>query len=257
MLSTVERRSEIVKQVEDKGNVSVKELSEKYDISTVTIRNDLNDLSRTGLVVRQRGGAVASNRLTKELTITEKHKKNHKVKVALGKYAASFIEDNDTIILDSGTTTEEVANYINDVENLTVMTNGLNIASQLARVEGCEVFLLGGHLRKKSMSFYGPDAETKLQNYNFNKVILGVDGVDISRGLSTHYEPEAMFNRVMCKNAEQIIAVTDSSKFGRRSLHSIIALTEVDILVTDSQLDIEYQEEIRRLGIDLHLVDCK
>ena len=201
MLNTVERRSEIVKLVESKGNVTVKELSEMFQISTVTIRNDLNDLSRTGLVVRARGGAVASNRLTKELTINEKHKKNHKVKVALGKYAASLIQDDDAIILDSGTTTEEVANYLNDKSNLVVMTNGLNIAYQLARVDGCDVFMIGGQLRKKSMSFYGHDAESKLKDYNFNKVILGVDGIDISKGLSTHFEPEAVFNRIMCKSA--------------------------------------------------------
>lgn len=257
MLNTVERRSEIVKLVESTGNVKVKELALKFNISTVTIRNDLNDLSRTGLLVRARGGAIASSRLTRELTINEKHKKNHKVKVALGKYVASLVQDDDAIILDSGTTAEEVANYLNDKENLIVMTNGLNIAYQLARAGGCDVFMIGGQLRKKSMSFYGPDAEKKLKDYNFNKVILGVDGIDISRGLSTHYEPEAVFNRVMCESAEQIIVVTDSTKFGRRSLHSIIPITSIDILVTDNNLDKEKEEEIRQLGIDLRLVDCK
>ncbi|GGD69658.1 DeoR family transcriptional regulator [Lacimicrobium alkaliphilum] len=255
MLNTVERRSEIVKLIESTGNVKVKELAEKFNISTVTIRNDLNDLSRTGLLVRARGGAIASGRLAKELTINEKHKKNHKVKVALGRYTASLIQNDDAIILDSGTTAEEVANHLNDKENLIVMTNGLNIAYQLAPIEGCEVFMIGGQLRKKSMSFYGPDTEKKLEYYNFNKVILGVDGIDLSRGLSTHYEPEAVFNRVMCQSAEQIIVVTDSSKFGRRSLHSIIPITSIDILVTDTNLDKESQDEIHRLGIDLHLVD--
>lgn len=257
MLSTIERRQEIVLLTEKEGNVSVKQLADTFNISTVTIRNDLNELNRMGLIVRSRGGAVTSNRLTKELSIKEKHTKNHKVKQKLGEAVAMLIEDGDAIILDSGSTTEEVAHCLIGKKELTVMTNGLNIANELAQAEGCDVFITGGRLRKKSMSFYGIHAEDRLKYYNFNKVILGVDGIDIDRGISTHYEPEANFNRAMCHNAEQIIVVTDSSKFGKRSLHSIIKLEAIDVLVTDTNIPPEFIDVLKSLNIELHLVDVK
>lgn len=255
MPSTIERRHEIVLMTEDVGKVSVKELAEKFEISTVTIRHDLNELHKLGLIVRSRGGAVASNRLTKELTIKEKHKENHKAKIALGKAVAELVQQGDAIILDSGSTTEEVARCLLDTPELTVMTNGLNIANELAHSSSCEVFITGGKLRRKSMSFYGAYAEEKLKYYNFNKVILGVDGIDLSTGISTHYEPEASFNRAMCENAEQIIVVTDSTKFGRRSLHSIIPINQIDVLVTDSDIRPEFVEEFERLNIEVIIVD--
>lgn len=256
MLSTIERRQEIVLLTEQKGNVSVKQLAETFNISTVTIRNDLNELNRLGLIVRSRGGAVTSNRLTKELSIKEKHSKNHKIKQKLGEAVASLIEDGDAIILDSGSTTEEVARCLAGKKDLTVMTNGLNIAHELAQSENCDVFITGGRLRRKSMSFYGAHAEEKLKYYNFNKVILGVDGIDINRGISTHYEPEANFNRAMCENVEQIIVVTDSSKFGKRSLHSIIKLNAIDVLVTDSNIPKEYVDALNQLNVQLHIVNA-
>jgi len=255
MLSTIERRQKIVLLTEEQGNVSVKHLADTFDISTVTIRNDLNELNKLGLIVRSRGGAVPSNRLTKELSIKEKHKENHKVKQMLAKVVAKLINDGDAIILDSGTTTEEVAHSLTSKKNLTVMTNGLNIANELSRSDSCDVFITGGRLRKKSMSFYGAHAEEKLQYYNFNKVILGVDGIDIDRGISTHYEPEASFNRAMCENAETVIVVTDSTKFGKTSLHSILQLASIDILVTDSNITQAFIDEFKRLNIELHIVD--
>ncbi len=255
MLSTIERRQKIVLLTEKQGNASVKQLADTFDLSTVTIRSDLNELNKLGLIVRSRGGAVPSNRLTKELSFKEKHKENHKTKQMLAKVVAQLINDGDSIILDSGTTTEEVAHCLKSKKNLTVMTNGLNIANELSRSDTCEVFITGGRLRKKSMSFYGAHAEEKFKKYNFNKVVLGVDGIDIERGISTHYEPEAIFNRAMCESAEKIIVVTDSTKFGKRSLHSILKLASIDILVTDGDLPKVFIDEFKRLNIDVHIVN--
>lgn len=255
MLSTIERRHEIVMMTEKLGSVSVKALAEQFEISTVTIRHDLNELNKLGLIVRSRGGAVASNRLTKELSIKEKHKKNHKIKKLIGLAVAELIQDGDSIILDSGTTTEEVAQSLSNKKDITVLTNGLNIANELAGNEYCDVIISGGHLRRKSMSFYGAQAEEKLKYYNFNKVILGVDGIDIERGISTHYEPEANFNRAMCNAGEQVIVATDSTKFGRRSLHTILSLNDIDVLVTDKGIPQDVVSELEALNVMLIIVD--
>lgn len=204
--------------------MDVATLASQFDVSTVTIRNDLNNLDKRGLVVRSRGGAVTNNRIAKELSVKEKHCKHLTVKKQIGKVVAEIIGDNESIILDSGTTTEEVAKALYDHQNLVVMTNGLNIANELSGSDNTQVLLTGGTLRKKSLSFYGRQAEASLANLRFDKVILGVDGIDESAGLTTHFEQEASLNRLMCSISKEIIAVTDSSKFDRGGFHVISAL---------------------------------
>jgi len=107
------------------------------------------------------------------------------------------------------------------------------------------------------MSFYGAHAEEKLKFYNFNTVVLGVDGIDIGTGVSTHFEPEASFNRAMCAAAERIIVVTDSSKFGTRSLHSVLPLSDIDTLVTDKGIPENFQDELNSLGVELLIIDVE
>ncbi|MFC3034601.1 transcriptional repressor AgaR [Pseudoalteromonas fenneropenaei] len=255
MLNTIERRHEIVQLIATKGKVTVPELAAHFSVSTVTIRSDLNELDQRGLIVRAHGGAMASSRLSKELSVNEKHDANQAVKQRLAVAVAKLIEDGESIILDSGTTTEEVAKSLAQHQNLVVMTNGLNVAQQLVSADGVEVRMTGGTLRKKSLSFYGRQAESNLQQFHFDKVVLGVDGLDLELGITTHFEYEAHLNRVMCEAARTVIAVTDSSKFARRGLHKILALDELDILVTDHGLPEDYRQAFTQAGVRLILVE--
>lgn len=251
MLTTIERRQKIVLMTEENGKVNVKDLAKIFDISEVSIRHDLNELGKRGLVVRSRGGAIACDKLAKELSVKDKHNENYAVKVLLAKAVASLVDDGDSLIIDSGTTTEEVAKALTNKQGLTVMTNGLNIAHVLADIEDANVFMLGGQLRKKSMSFYSNEVEQALSKYNFKKVILGVDGIDSEVGITTHYEPEAMLNRTMCTRADKVIAVTDSSKFGKRALYNVLPLKSIDVLVTDKDMPAEFVESLTSLGIEV------
>ena len=255
MLNLIERRGEIVQLTESNERVDVESLARRFGVSTVTIRNDLKALSAKGLVVRSRGGAVASTRLTRELSVQEKYKESLSIKRRLGRAAAELIgaEVRD-LLIDSGTTTEEVALALVGRANLSVMTNGLNIASALAAVEGIEVRMTGGMLRKKSMSFFGSHAEESLRLRHFQKLILGTDGIDSRAGVTTHFEHEASLNRMMCKVAQQIILVADSSKFGRCGSHIICGLDEIDVLVTDAGAPLELLDELRAKGIDVRVV---
>ena len=256
MLSLIERRQEIVRQTKSRERVDVEALAKQFDVSSVTIRNDLNALSAKGLVVRSRGGAVASTRLTRELSVQEKYKENLSVKRRLGQAAANLVgADVRSLLLDSGTTTEEVAHCLLGRSNLMVMTNGLNIASALASAGGVEVRVTGGTLRKKSMSFFGRYAEESLRFLNFDALFLGADGVDPNVGVTTHFEPEAGLNRIMCEAAREVILVTDSTKFGRSNPHVICKLTDIDRLVSDAGIPAEAMDALTAAGVEVHCVD--
>lgn len=254
-LGALERQQAIVEWVNAKGKASVRDLSRYFGVSEVTIRHDLTFLDEKALLVRSRGGALINNKLARELTLREKHGEHRALKRKLGHAAAAMIANGERIILDSGTTTEEVAIALHDHSDLVVMTNGLNIANQLAHADNVEVMVAGGLLRKKSMSFYGAVAEASLRHLHFDKAILGVDGIDLNLGLTTHFEAEASLNRLMCKISEQVVVVTDSSKFQRRGgFHAICAIRDIDVLVTDSGIPQEYADRFANLGTQLVIV---
>lgn len=253
MTSVMERRKQIVSLTESEGKVDVDSLAEQFGVSKVTIRNDLNALSNRRLVVRSRGGAVASTRITRELSVEEKYHENLGIKRKLGETVVELLDDGmRSLLIDSGTTTEEVARNLGGRSGLTVMTNGLNIAKALASVGGMEIMVTGGTLRPTSMSFYGRQAEDSLRFMHFDCLVLGVDGFDPSVGITTHFESEAILNRLMCSVADRIIAVTDSTKFGKRGPHIICKHSDIDTMVTDSGAPKESLDMLRRDGINVH-----
>ena len=255
MLNLIERRKEIVRLTEENGKVEVAALAKRFGVSAVTIRIDLNALNAKGLVVRSRGGAVTSTRLTRELSFQEKYRKNLSIKRQLGQAVAELIDgDTRSLFLDSGTTTEQVALCLAGRLNLTVTTNGLNTARALAESDGVDVRVTGGMLRKKSLSFYGRYAEESLRFLHCDKLILGADGVDLHVGVTTHFEQEAILNRSMCEAAREVILVADSSKFGRCNAHVICQLSDIDVLVTDTGLPGEVLETLESYDIRLHVV---
>lgn len=255
MTNLIERRKEIVRQAETDGRVDVDSLAEKFQVSAVTIRSDLNALSNRELIVRSRGGAVASTRLTRELSVQEKYNEHHAIKRRLGEATAELLGSGvRSILLDSGTTTEEVARNLVGHSRLTVMTNGLNIATALASADGIEIKVTGGTLRQKSLSFYGRQAEESLRYMHFDRFVLGVDGFDPKIGITTHFEQEANLNRIMCAAASEVIAVTDSSKFGKCGSHVICRPGEIRTLVTDSGAPDRVVDELRASGVDVRIV---
>lgn len=256
-INTTERRHEIVQLTQEDGKVVVPDLAQRFAVSDVTIRTDLNMLDELGLLVRTRGGAMASSRTLRELTVAEKAAERCGVKRRLAEAACQFVREGDAIILDSGTTTAEIAKYLSGIGRLMVMTNGLNVAQNLAVADGVEVLMTGGKLRKKSQSFFGGHAEEALSRYNFDTLFLGVDGIDFNAGITTHFEYEAILNRKMCRAAKQIIVVTDSSKFNRSGVHKICGLGEIDILITDTAIPDSFARSLEDSGVRLILVGAQ
>jgi DeoR family transcriptional regulator of aga operon len=243
--AAVERRMEILDMVNLQGKARVEDLAELFKVSSVTIRSDLSFLEKNGYIVRSHGAAIPNTGFIAELSIHEKRGQNAGIKTLIGKAAATLIKDGDTVILDSGTTTREIATHLKSRENVVVMTNGLDVAMELANTSGVEVLMTGGVLRKSALSFSGSQAENSLRNYRFDKVFLGVDGFDLRVGITTHNEQEASLNRLMCDISETIIAVADSTKFSKRSCHMIREFGDIDILVTDSGIPEEYIQELK------------
>jgi DeoR family transcriptional regulator of aga operon len=249
--NTVQRRTLILEKLDGEGQVFVQDLSKLFDVSEVTVRNDLLQLEKKNMLVRARGGAIKANRVGIDYEISKKHKLNLAQKQRIGKKAASLIEDGDTIVIDSGTTTMEMARSISPDPHITVITNALNIANQLAYDPNKEVIIPGGFLRKESLSLVGAPAEKNFKNYLSDKMFLGVDALDIEFGLMTPNIEEASLNQTMLEISQQVIVLADSSKFFRRSLAIICPISRINILITDDGIPTNYKTNLEKLGIEV------
>ena len=251
--STVSRRAKILEELETKGQVTVRDLSKMFKISEVTIRNDLSQLEKQNMLIRARGGAIKIKyyRMGIDLSISDKQKEFQKEKQRIAKTAIKYIEDGDTIVLDSGTTTTEIAKNLDQFKNLTIITNALNIAIILSEYEGFNIFMPGGILRKQSLSLVGVLADENFGKFYCDKLFLGVDGFDTTHGLSTPNSEEAHLNQIMISMAKKTIVVTDSRKFLRRRFAFIGPITNVHMVITDSGIREEDKARLERSGVEV------
>jgi DeoR family transcriptional regulator, aga operon transcriptional repressor len=249
-----ERRQHILSLIQKQGRVLVDELSEQLNLSKITIRKDLDYLQTKELLIRTHGGAlpIQAGALS-DPSLEQKEILRHEDKHRIALAAAAMVVEGQCVILDSGTTTTAIARELLSFRHLTVITNALNIASELARSD-FEVILVGGTLRKNSMSLVGPLAEDVLREMHADIVFIGVDGFDTRFGLTTPSVLEARVNRAMVNAAERVVAVCDSSKFGRRSLSLIVEANAIHHVITDNDLSPDQARAIREIGIELTLV---
>lgn len=254
-MSMEERRQRIRALIEANTQGSVTELAEGFGVSAVTIRTDLSALEQMGVVVRTHGGALPRGD-SDELPINVKQTLHRAEKVRIATAAAELIRDGETVILDSGTTTAEIAKQIRTLKlaSINVITNALNIAVLLANSSHVNVIIPGGVLRQKSFSLSGPQAEQALSTLHADVLFLGVDSLDPQIGLMTPYVLEAQLNAQMIRISQRVVAVTDSSKLLRRNLSVIAPVDQMDVLITDSAADAACIEAIRAQGVDVKLV---
>ncbi len=254
--STVSRRKKILEKLNTNGQVNVKELSESLGVTGVTIRNDLIKLEKKRLLIRARGGAMKmdQNYLGADYSLSEKQKKHHLEKKEIGKRASELIENDNTIIIDSGSTTFEVAKNLSKFDNLTVITNALNVATYLAELKNINVIVPGGILRKNSLSLVGILAEKGFKDFFCDKLFLGVDGFDTNHGISTPNLEEAHLNQIMIEISKEVIVVADSSKFQRRGFAFIAPINKITTLVTDKGIPAEEKAKLEDSGIKVVIV---
>src|SRR5438552_6784720 len=228
-----ERRRAILEMLQRDGRVLVADLAQQFQTSQVTIRKDLEILHVRRLIHRTHGGALpAREGALEDPTLREKEKLHHEAKLRIAAAAARLVAEGQVVILDSGTTTTEIARALRDFRNLTIITNAVNIAAELSG-STLEVILTGGNLRKNSFSLVGPIADETLHRLNADILFLGVDGFDVQYGLSTPNLLEARVNRSMMDISKVAVAVCDSSKFGKRSLSLIAPPSSLQHVITD------------------------
>jgi DeoR family transcriptional regulator of aga operon len=249
-----ERRRAILHALNRDGRVLVKDLAESFKISQITIRKDLEVLHAHGLLHRTHGGALPpSSGALNDLSLQEKEKLHRAEKVRIAQAAVKLVEEGQSILLDSGTTTMAIARALRDFRKLTVITNAINIAAELANSE-IEVILTGGTVRKNSFSLVGPLAEETLRHLSADILFLGVDGFDTHLGLSTPNLQEAKVNRVMVEISHRVVAVCDSSKFGRRSLSIIVPPNAIHQVITDKKIANTDCRNLKNAGVTLTVV---
>ncbi len=253
-----ERRRLIVDFVEEHGRATVEELSTRFGTSAVTIRADLEALARVAAIARSHGGAlpIGQTTTTADTPLNIKETRWHAQKLRIGKAAAQLIQDGETIILDSGSTTVEIARQIRQMkfESLTVITNALNIALELSGLPQVRVMMLGGLLRQTSYSLVGPDAEQTLARLSADRLFLGVDGLDPVVGVTTPDPLEAALNALMIRVSRETIAVLDASKLGQRSLSVITPVGKLHQVITDTSAPAEITDALRAAGVAVTLV---
>lgn len=249
-----ERRQHILSLVQNEGRVLVGELSRSLGISQITIRKDLEHLHSKGLVQRTHGGALRIQSSTLfDPTLQEKQKQHSQEKQRIAAAAAALVEERQCVLLDSGTTTTAVAQALKRFSQLTIITNAVNIAAELASTD-FEVILVGGSLRRNSFSLVGPLAEDVLHEMQTDIVFLGVDGFDPEVGVTTPNFLESRVNRAMVKAAQRVVAVCDSTKFKRRSLSRIVPPSEIHCVITDRNLPADVAVALRAQNIEVILV---
>jgi DeoR/GlpR family transcriptional regulator of sugar metabolism len=251
---TLHRRSRILDLVRQRGAVQVDELAELFDVSKVTIRSDLAQLEKDGLLIRDRGGAISTSQVSTLLGVEQRAALNLEEKRRIGRAAAQLVSPGDTIIMDAGTTVVEMAPYLAGITDLTVVTNALNVAGEVSAATGARVILLGGAVSRESNSTLGPMAEHSLNELVVQKVFLGTQALDLKLGLTDTSIEIAQIKRAMLGVARQAILLTDSSKWGRAGFIKVAPLTAFQTIVIDTSLPEDAQPAIERLGVEVLLV---
>jgi DeoR family transcriptional regulator, aga operon transcriptional repressor len=254
-LTMEERRRQIQALIAAAGRVGSDELALRFNTSAVTIRSDLRALAASGALLRTHGGAV-SHREGDEVPLAIRAGHHHAQKVRIAQAAVGLIRDGDTVLLDSGSTTHELAKLLalKPLGRVNVITNALNVAMALAHARHVNLVMLGGVLRQHSFTLSGPQSEASLATLSADLLFLGVDSLDPERGLMTPHLMEAQLNAKMIRVARQVIAVADSSKLQRRKLSVIGAVECLDMLITDAHAHPSVVDALRDRGVDVMVV---
>ena len=250
-MTAEQRKQKILDLLKENDSVRVTNLARLFDVSEVTIRSDLEDMEKKGLLSRVHGGAVSSYKPYYSMNLNQRLETNQQAKVEIAERVASLIQPNDTVMLNSGTTTLLVFRRFPASYNLSIVTNSISIALEASGNPNYNVILVGGSVNTKYQFTYGNDAVKQIQKYHADKMILSVDGIDPHQGFTTYYNKEATVDVAMIEQADCCIIAADRSKFGHSAFAKISDLSVADYIVTDGQLSQEMTDDLREKGVTI------
>jgi len=250
----IERKDRIFDLITRKGRITVDELIEKFKVSGATVRRDLEFLEHQGLITRAHGGAMSKSRVSLEPDFFEEKEKFLEEKEIIGQEAAKLIEEGEVIFLEASTTVLELARNIGNKNNLTVVTNSLDIACELEKSKGINLILTGGNLKRRTHALIGPLAETTLSQMRLDKTFVGISALDISYGITMATMEEAKTRKDIAKASNKVIVLCDHSKFGKQNFAYVGPLESINILVTDKGIPDEMRKEMERRGVEVRTV---
>lgn len=250
MLSTV-RRQRITEWIEEEGSARVRDLAKAFQVTEATIRQDLERLEKLGRITREHGGAFLNSVPSQVSSLALHHSVEMDRKQKIGRLAASLVEDNETIILDAGTTTTEVASHLTSLNNLTVITNALNIATILGSVPGFAIHMPGGQFKPPTLSLSGDKSIEYFRDIFAGKLFLATAGVDVKLGLTYPSFADLQLKEAMIRAAQHVYLVADATKINKASFTRLGDLELIQTFITDDGISDIDAKEFERRGIEL------
>ena len=233
---------------------TIPELAEKFTVSEITIRRDLNQFKQRGLIEKAYGGTIAIS-VDNDIPIIRRLDENREYKERIAKTAAQLIGNNTSIFVGSGSTTAYLARYLVKRENITVVTNAINLSSELAKGKEITVVVVGGVLRPSELSLIGHITEQSLEEINVSKVFMGMAAISVEAGLTNYYLPEVRTDRKLFDLSSETIILADHTKFGKVASAYVAPIEKITTIITDDETDPKIIEAIRRLGVKVIIAD--
>jgi DeoR/GlpR family transcriptional regulator of sugar metabolism len=244
-----QRRREIAKRINENGYVSIAELCEQYRVSEMTVHRDLCSLEEMGRIKKTRGGAISRADISAPVSYRARMAVHEDLKDRIGRKAAEMIHNGETIFLDASTTCMYIAKNLQNVDRLTVYTNGPMVAIELAEKEGVEVYSISGALSKETMALVGPSAENALCALHPDKCFIGALGISLEEGVMDPYFPEASVKRVVVNVSQEVFLVATADKFNQYGPHLTAPLEMIDVIITDGGIEDRYIDAFSKTGI--------
>jgi DeoR family transcriptional regulator, aga operon transcriptional repressor len=253
-----ERVQRILQVIQKDGHATAGDLARDFGVSEITIRRDLSELEERGFVRRAHGGAISSAPTPIGPPVIQRLAQEKECKEAIAKTAAAMVKDGESVFIGSGSTASYVAHYLTNLKHLTVVTNALNVSTDLATAAHITVVVLGGLMRHEELSLIGHIAEQSLREVTLDKVIIGIPAIDLKAGLTNDYLPEVVTDRTILNRAREVILVADHTKCGIVASAFVAPLNRVNTFITDSLTSPEFLDGVRELGVKVFVsdVDC-
>jgi len=245
------RHKYILNTLFKEGKISVNQITEKFGITSMTARRDIAMLAEEGYLVRTHGGALRADPLENMFSFSNRIDTNKNNKIKIGRIAAKYVRDYETIYIDSGTTLLRMCSFLKDKKGLMVITNSLAAASELTNYSNINVVLLGGNIIHERRSIYGPTAVEQAKHYSVNKAFIGTDGISLKNGLTAYGNNEAQVSLTMANAATEVFLLCDSSKIEYDSTYKFAKISLLNYLITDAAIDKKFLKKYSKENLEI------